>query len=304
MKYGRIPGIDKYISSLVMGTDHDWTMPYATLMFDDFFERGGNTFNTTFHYFEGRPERLLGQWIQSRSVRDQVLVIGKGDHTPNYNPELVTKQLQVTLERLQIAFLDIYFLHRDNLDIPVAEFVDILTEHHRAVRIKTFGGSNWTIQRITKANQYAEEHRLASFHTLSNNFSLSRMVNPAWEGVVASSDSEWITWLTQTQTLLFPWSSQARGFFTDRARPHKQNDELMVREWHSDDNFKRRHRVIDMAAKKGVEAINIALAYVLRQPFPTFPLIGPQSISETSNSCQALQIQLTPDKLAWLNREQ
>ncbi|HMB96230.1 MAG TPA: aldo/keto reductase, partial [Tepidisphaeraceae bacterium] len=71
----------------------------------------------------------------------------------------------------------------------------------------------------------------------------------------------------------------------------------------SDDNFRRLARVNEMAKKLDVLPINVALAYVLCQPFPTFPLIGPRQISETRVSLAALDIELTPDEVKWLNLE-
>ena len=103
---------------------------------------------------------------------------------------------------------------------------------------------------------------------------------------------------------LLPWSSQARGFFTDRAHLDQSlNDEEMNRCWYSEDNWQRRQRVVELAAKKGVLPINVALAYVLQQPFPTFPLIGPRTIEELRTSLPALDVALSPDGLKWLNLE-
>jgi aryl-alcohol dehydrogenase-like predicted oxidoreductase len=102
---------------------------------------------------------------------------------------------------------------------------------------------------------------------------------------------------------LLAWSSQARGFFTNRAHPDKRDDEEMVRCWYSDDNFQRRERAIELARKKGVEPINIALAYVLGQPFSTFALVGPRLISETVSTCGGLSVNLTPEEIKWLNLE-
>jgi aryl-alcohol dehydrogenase-like predicted oxidoreductase len=102
---------------------------------------------------------------------------------------------------------------------------------------------------------------------------------------------------------LFPWSSQARGFFTDRAGPDKRDDQLLVSSWYSKDNFQRRERAIELAEEKGVLPINIALAYVLCQPFPTFPLFGPRVLSETRTSIPAVNISLTPEELQYLNLE-
>jgi len=93
-------------------------------------------------------------------------------------------------------------------------------------------------------------------------------------------------------------------FFTGRARPDDRSDEELARCWYSDDNFQRLERVNELARRRGVLPINIALAYVLCPPFPTFPLIGPRALSETRTSLPALAVQLTPDERRWLNLEQ
>ena len=303
MKYGHVQGIDKPISRLVMGVDNQRTMPHLAVMLDDFFERGGTCFDTAYIYMGGLSEKLLGQWVKNRGIREQVVIIGKGAHTPYCDPENLTKQLLESLDRLQTDYIDLYFMHRDNPEIPVGEFVEVLNEHLRAGRIRAFGGSNWTIQRVEEANKYAREHGLTGFAAVSNNFSLARMIEPPWAGCISSSDPESRAWFERNQMPLFSWSSQARGFFTGRARPDDFSDPELVRCWYSEDNFRRLERVNQLAREKGVEPINIALAYVLSQPFPTFALIGPRALSETHSSLKALEIELTPEEVKWLNLE-
>jgi aryl-alcohol dehydrogenase-like predicted oxidoreductase len=278
-------------------------MPDAAAMFDDYFERGGNAFDTSYHYGGGEPERNLGQWINSRGVRERVFILGKGAHTPNCNPQAMAEQLAVSLERMRTDYVDLYMLHRDNPDIPVGEFVDALNEQLRAGRIHAFGGSNWTLDRVQAANDYAAKKGLTGFVAVSNNFSLARMVDPVWGGCIAASDPASRAWFEKTQLALFPWSSQARGFFLPHATPDYQGDPELRRSWYSEDNFRRRERAIELATKKGVEPINIALAYVLHQPFPTFPLIGPRTIAETVSSFGALDVELTEREVKWLNLE-
>ena len=301
---GRIAGVDKPVSRLIMGVDNQTAMPHAAVMFDDFFERGGTCFDTAYIYGGGVCERLLGQWIVNRGVRDQVVILDKGAHTPFCTPDDLTRQLMESLDRLQTDYVDLYVMHRDNPAIPVGDFMEILNAHQRAGRVRAFGASNWTIERIEAANAYAREHGLTAFAAVSNNFSLARMVEPPWAGCLSASDAASRAWLTKTQTPLLPWSSQARGFFTDRARPDDRSDAELARCWYSDDNFRRLERVDELARRRGVLPINIALAYVLCQPFPTFPLIGPRTLSETRTSLPALDIDLTPDELRWLNLEQ
>jgi aryl-alcohol dehydrogenase-like predicted oxidoreductase len=247
---------------------------------------------------------LLGQWIKRRNVRDQVAVVVKGAHSPLCTPRDLTRQLKESIGRLQIDHADIYIMHRDNPDIPVGEFVDVLNEHQSAGLIHAFGGSNWQLSRVHEANDYAARNGKTGFAAVSNNFSLARMVDPVWAGCIAASDPESRQWFARTQTPLLAWSSQARGFFLPgRAAPDKTGDKELVRCWYSEDNFQRLARVNEMARKRNVLPINIALAYVLSQPFPTFALIGPRQLSETRTSFAALEIELTPDEVRWLNLE-
>ncbi|TIX70422.1 MAG: aldo/keto reductase, partial [Mesorhizobium sp.] len=78
------------------------------------------------------------------------------------------------------------------------------------------------------------------------------------------------------------------------------NEEL-VRVWYSEKNFGRRDRAIELANRLGKSPIHVALAYVLAQPFPSVPLIGPRTLDELDDSLQALDIALSPDDIAWLD---
>jgi predicted dehydrogenase/aryl-alcohol dehydrogenase-like predicted oxidoreductase len=296
----KLPGLSRPISRLAIGCMGFSTLPDASVMYDAFFEAGGTVFDTANRYQNGRADLLLGQWVASRGIRDDVIVIGKGGHTPNCNPDAVTRELYESLERLGTDRVDIYFLHRDNLQIPVGEFVDVLDEHYRAGRIRMFGGSNWSLERMDEANVYAARHGRQGFTALSNHFSLAEMLEPMWADCIACSDEASIAWLRRTGTPLFAWSSQARGFFTDRAGPDKRHDATMVRTWYSDANFARRDRAAQLAQQYGTSMLNIALAYVLAQDFSIFPIIGPLTLEELRGSLGALRAGLTPEQACWL----
>ena len=96
------------------------------------------------------------------------------------------------------------------------------------------------------------------------------------------------------------WSSQARGFFTDRAGPDKRDDADLVNSWYSDKNFARRERAIALAAKLGKSPIHVALAWCLAQDFPVVPIIVPLTLDELADSLAALDIRLSPKDVAFL----
>ncbi len=297
-----IPGLPKPASVVALGFEDFRTFSSGSILLDAFFEAGGNLFDTGYVYGAGYTETLLGGWLKNRGVREQSVIIAKGAHTPLCYPDVIGKQLAQSLDRLQTDHVDIYFMHRDNPDVPVGEFVDAMDREVKAGRIRgPFGGSNWTMQRMDEAIAYAERTGKQKPGALSNNFSLAEMLEPIWPGCVTSSTDDWKAWLAARQMPNFAWSSQGRGFFTDRAGRDRRDSEELVRVWYSERNFGRRDRAIELAAKLGKSPIHIALAYVLNQPFPSIPLIGPRTLDELDDSLQALDVVLSPDDLKWLD---
>lgn len=297
-----IPGISKPASLVTLGFEFFPNFAAASLTLDAFYEAGGNAFDTAYVYGGGKTESIFGDWHTSRNVpREEIVLIGKGAHSPLCYPDVIAKQLDQSLNRLKTDYVDIYFMHRDNTDVPVGEFVDAMDAEVKAGRIRgIFGGSNWTRARFDEAIAYAQKNGKTAPAALSNNFSLAEMLDPIWAGCVAASDDEWKAWLNAKQIPNFAWSSQGRGFFTDRAGRDKRDDEELVRVWYSDRNFGRRDRAIELAQKLGRSPIHIALAYVVAQPFPVIPLIGPRTVAELEDSLTALDIKLTPEQVKWL----
>ncbi|CCV04340.1 conserved hypothetical protein [Mesorhizobium metallidurans STM 2683] len=298
----QIPGLRRPASCLALGFEDFRTFSSGSILLDAFFEAGGNLFDTGYVYGAGYTETLLGEWLRNRGVREQSVVIAKGAHSPLCYPDVIGKQLAQSLDRLQTDHVDIYFMHRDNPDVPVGEFVDAMDREAKAGRIRgPFGGSNWTMERMDEAIAYAERTGKQKPGALSNNFSLAEMLEPIWAGCVTASGDDWKAWLSARQMPNFAWSSQGRGFFTERAGRDRLDNEELVRVWYSEKNFGRRDRAIELADRLGKAPIHVALAYVLAQPFPSVPLIGPRTLSELDDSLQALDIALSPDDLAWLD---
>src|SRR5271166_6351202 len=125
-----------------------------------------------------RNRPATGKMGEQHGLREQVVVIAKGAHTPHCRPDAIAPQLDESLDRMQTDYADLYFMHRDDPAVPVGEFVDVLDELYRAGKIRKFGGSNWTLARMDEANAYARSHGKRGFELLSNNFSLAEMVAP------------------------------------------------------------------------------------------------------------------------------
>ncbi len=316
MPTGRIAGLDKPVSRVVMGSMvlDDGNMPFSCALLDDYFERGGNAFDSAFIY-GARCEKALGKWMALRGVREEVVILGKGAHTaaggrpyddPGCDPKMLVRQLEESLQRLGTDYLDVYCMHRDNPKIPVGEFVDVLNQQVEAGRVRVFGGSNWTRERLDEANAWAAKHGKRGFGVVSNNYSLAQWNEPMWGGCVTSSEPAFKAWLVKNRMPLFAWSSQASGFFTGRFKAEdagKPSAAEVARVWFNAGNFERLARARLLAAENGVDANQIALAYVLGQPLEMFAVIGPRAIEETRTSLGALGVTLSSGELAWLNLE-
>ena len=301
----KIDGFDKDFSRLVLGCDNQTSDIHAFAMFDYFYGAGGRVFDTAYIYNNGMGDKYLGNWINSRGVQEEVIVLGKGAHTPDCRPECIKPQIIESLERLNLDKIDIYCLHRDNNDIPVSEFIDALDEIKAEGLIHKIGASNWKLERFKQARDFALKENKEPFTILSNNFSLAEMIDPVWPGCVAI-DNNFLDYIDQNNIILFPWSSTARGFFIKKKEiatsDHFSNPSMdeEKRVWHSESNLKKREICFNIAAERNVEPIEIALAYVMQFSKIIFPLIGPRTINELNSSIFATSLNLTDAEIEQL----
>lgn len=306
MEFIRIQGCEKPVSRLMKGTDYFFHNTYekAAANLDAFLAIGGNSLDTAHIYCGGESEEVIGRYMQERGNREQMVILTKGAHHdrtgPRVNREAIRSDLETSLKRLQTDYIDLYGLHRDDPAVPAGEVIEILNEHVKSGAVKAIGVSNWTWQRIKEANEYAAANGLVGFTFSSPNLSLAKANEPFWSGCV-SADAETCAWHEEQQFPLLSWSSQARGFFTGRFTPEVRDNADLVRVFYSDDNWERLERAKQLAAQKGVSAIQIALAYVLNQPFPTCALIGAQTAEELHSCDAGSQIKLTREELDWLD---
>lgn len=308
MKYLPFKPLGRDLSRLVLGSMvfslEELDLTFALM--DAWLTAGGNVVDTAHLYNGGNSERALGRWLQERGRRDELVILGKGAHHSvdrnRVTPEDITCDLRDSLARLKTDRIDLYLLHRDDAAVPVGPIIDVLNHHRREGRIGAFGVSNWLTERIDEANRYAAERGLEGFTASSPHLSLAQTNEPVWPGCVSACDADSLAWYERTQLPLFSWSSQARGFFTGRFGP---DDPLMQRVYENAGNHERRRRAADLGTRKGGYSANqVALAWVLHQPFPTYALIGPRTLAELHDSLAALEIALTPEEVRWLNLDE
>ncbi len=316
MEYGTVAGIDKPVSRLVQGTipltEHD--VPGSLALLDAVYDHGCRTFDTAHGYGNGACERVLGQWVNSRGVRDEIVILDKGAHPYDgrvrVTPEDITSDLHESLQRMNLDYVDLYVLHRDNPAVPVGPIVEVLNEHKRAGKIGEFGGSNWSTARIAEANAYANENSLDPFTISSPNFSLAVQVKPPWEGCLSISGpagAEERDWYVGAGMPILPWSSLAGGFFSGRFRRDNLGsfesylDKLCVESYCSEENFDRLDRVEELGSRYGLSIPQVAMAYIMSQPIEVFALVGCRTGDEFAMNTAVLGQKLSGDELAWID---
>jgi aryl-alcohol dehydrogenase-like predicted oxidoreductase len=195
--------------------------------------------------------------------------------------------------------LDLYWLHYDNPAYPVSHFIDFLNEQADAGRIRYFACSNWPAARIRDANAYAAAHKLRSFVANQMWWSLAKPDLSKYPDPTACGMDD-ATWELHCRTGLtaIPYSPQAKGFFNKLdERGVEGLDEFSTRMFASPENVAKLPRLKEVAAQADATIAQVALAWMLHQPFPTFPIVGCSRREQLVDSVKATGVKLTPEMI-------
>ncbi len=317
MNYGRIGGIGKDVSrvgqGLIMLTQDDLEGGFGLL--DAVYEAGITLFDSAFIYGGGACDRVFGQWVADRGLRDKVVLMDKCCH-PRHDRNRVTpcdltSELDACLARLKFDYIDIFSFHRDDESVPVGPLVDRMNQHIREGKILAYGASNWTHQRIAEANAYAQANDLAGFTVSSPQYSLAECIEDPWGGtsitITGTDNQDARDWYQANQMPVLSWSSLCGGLFSGRFRRDNVDsftdgaDKRCVRCYCSEDNFNRLDRAEELAEEKNASLTQIALAYLLYGPLNCYPLTASWTPAEAADNAKAADIELTAEEIAWLD---
>ena len=310
-----IPGIDRPLSALALGSHYYRLADSANwhVLLDDYLEAGGTVLDTARSYAES--EQVIGRWLAQRDVRERLVLLTKGGHGQRHGVTegdfgaVIETEVGTSLEVLGVEQVDLYLLHRDSPAFDVGTIMEALNAELRRGRVRALGASNWEYHRIEQANAYARKRGLQGFSLISNHLALARPAEPFWPGLVGVGADGW-RWHRETGVPLLVFSAQARGFFSGRYGPHQRAaatgtldpyDARMLEVYGSDANFARLERARQLGREKGgYSATQVALAWLLHQPLPLVPIVGPRNREELAASFAALKLRLTPEETRWL----
>ena len=319
MKYKKLDGIDKELSVLLYGTPwtatRDGYRESAFESYDNAWKAGFRAFDTAHSY--GMGEQTLGAWMADRGVRNEAVIIDKGCNpgqqgsTDVFCAATIREQMEESLIRLKTDHVEFYLLHRDDPSKPVDEIVEVLNELKKEGKVLRFGGSNWTLERMKAANDYAQKHGLSGFSAVSPAYSMLRYIRDPWGGSISLSGNdqgEYRDWLTENQLPVFCYSALGRGYLSGKFRTDSgipiENvlPQGPVLEYDAPENRHRLARAEKLARERGCTVSQIALAWLLRQPQNIFPLTTPASREHIDEAAGAFEISLSDEECCLLSR--
>jgi aryl-alcohol dehydrogenase-like predicted oxidoreductase len=320
MKKVNVPRTDLHASTLVLGTDYFGSTVGRDLsmqLMDRYLEAGGNVIDTAELYArwvpggEHQSEQVIGEWLRERGVRDQVIVSTKGAHpkletmaVPRLSKADLQADLEGSLRRLGVERVDLYWLHRDAPGYPVEDVLQSLEAFRQAGKIRYAGFSNWTQRRAEQARLAAERLGLRGFVASQNMWSLARpdlsQADPTW----AYIDEPFVRWHLQHGLAAFPYLTQASGYFRrlDQGTLGQVPADARVRAlFDHPENRERFERVRHLQQKHGLTVGQVVLGYLVSQPFPVFPLVGPKTLADLQDGLRSVEAQLSPSDLFYLD---
>ncbi len=286
------------ISGNVFGwtTDDDAT----DSILDAYAELGGNFVDTADAYAAGRSEIMIGNWMRNRANRNDMVVatkVGKSADNPGLRASAVTRSVHASLQRLQTSYIDLLYLHIDDETVAFEETLLAVDELIRAGKVRYFGGSDHTGNRLIEARIASAQLGVAPMVALQNRYNLLHRTE--YEGDLAH--------VAQQQRLgVMPRFSLASGFLTGKYRTkadlasHERGDEAAQ---HLGRRGLRILATLDtIAAEHETSVAAVSLAWLLSKPQVTAPVASARNANQVTQLMAAASVMLTRHQAADLDR--
>jgi aryl-alcohol dehydrogenase-like predicted oxidoreductase len=312
-----LPSTDLTVSRICLGSAELGlrnTEREAHALLDHFVRSGGMFLDTARVYSDwvegeiGRTERIIGDWLSSRTDRSRVIVATKGGHPPlsDMRHSRLTRgeiehDITLSLSALRLPAIDLYYLHRDDASLPVGPIIDALEDFARQGLIRFYACSNWKPSRIREAAEYARAHRCHGFvaNQLMWNIGVYAM-NPPADATLVRFDAETEHLHRSTGMAAVPFSSQAEGFFDKATSGGERAAKASKRPYWTQPNLRLAEEMKAVAREHGLSLSGLALSYLLSQDFLVVPIVGCHSISQLDDSLRAVETRLDAATMARL----
>ncbi|MBG6053936.1 aryl-alcohol dehydrogenase-like predicted oxidoreductase [Salinibacterium sp. CAN_S4] len=278
-------------------TDDDDT---TNRVLDAYAAHGGNFIDTADSYAAGRSEIMIGNWMRSRRNRSGMVIatkVGKSVENPGLRARVLTRAVDASLDRLGVQHIDLLYLHIDDADVEFEETLLAVDELIRAGKVRFFGGSDHTGNRLIEARIASAMVGVAPMVALQNHYNL--MHRTEYEGDLAMVAA-------QQRLGVMPRFALASGFLTGK---YRQKADLTTNPRGSEVASYLGRRglkilsTLDSIAKAHESTVaSVALAWLLVKPNVVAPVVSASNPLQVDDFAAATRLQLSRQQVSELDR--
>ena len=276
-------------------------------------EAGINFFDTANAYSLGESEEHLGRILSALANRDEVVIATKGffgwSRGPNSNGnsrKALTQQLDASLKRLGTEYVDLYQIHRFDVDTPIEETMEVLHDFVKQGKVRYIGASSMYTRQFQNAQNVAEKNGWTKFVSMQCQVSL----------VYREEEREMLPYCQETGVGVIPWSPLGGGILTrdwdettkrsETGRQSRDESYAAYGEVAAPLLMEHDRRVVDEVAKiadeKGVSRAQVGLAWHYTKPSISSPIVGITKEKHLTDALAALELELSDEDVARLER--
>jgi aryl-alcohol dehydrogenase-like predicted oxidoreductase len=283
-----------------MGT-HAWTLNEETSrqFMKKSLDAGINFFDTANVYSLGTSEEFVGRALRDFALRDEVVVatkvhgtMRKGRNAAGLSRKAIMTEVDHSLRRLGMDYIDLYQIHRFDPTTPIEETMEALHDVVKAGKARYIGASSMWAWQFSKAQHVSEQNGWTKFISMQNHYNLLNR----------EEEREMMPLCVDQGVGVIPWSPLARGRLTrdwDDATSRSETDEFGKGLYKPEDQVIV-ERVAEVALELGMPRAQVALAWVLSKSFVTSPIVGATKEAHIDDAVAACDIQLSAEHIARL----
>jgi aryl-alcohol dehydrogenase-like predicted oxidoreductase len=275
-------------------------------MLDAFLDHGGDfidTANIYSHWYEGavggESENMLGEWMQARNNRSQVIIASKvgfayQDVPASTSAHWIETECEKSLKRLQTDYLDLYYAHNDDRNTPLEESMEAFYQLIRKGKVRQIGASNFLAWRIAQANAVAREHGWAEYCCIQQRYTYLRPRAGTSFAPQVSANEDLEDFCRNMPVTLLAYSPLLDGAYVRDDREFNPN----YLGADSDARLKVLHAVADETAATVNQVI---LAWLMQHSPQTIPLVSAGTMEQLEENLVAARLTLTEEQLHTLD---
>ncbi len=258
-------------------------------------ESGINFFDTANYYGLGVSEEILGRAIKDFANRDEVVIATKlyypmsdGANAKGLSRKAIFQEVENSLKRLQMEYIDLYIIHRWDYTTPIEETMEALNDLVRMGKIRYIGASAMYAWQFVKANAIANKNGWSKFVSMQNMINL----------VYREEEKEMVQMCISEKIALTPFSPIAHGVFSKEIdEPRTDGVALLQNDYVLEHDKEIIRRVRDVATSRNVDPSAVAMAWVLGKEYVTAPIVGAAKLKYLQSAIEAMDINLSEEEI-------